>query len=94
MTYDYFKTDDHMAQVYGLNDLADITWYGDNRMLDFLQQWDFVLENIEGETHAMLYANGDKTLRDLLFRQVEKSAALAEDVAHFKRTSAQNPDHS
>ena len=36
MIYDYFKTEDHMSQVYGLNDLTDLTWYGDNRMLDFL----------------------------------------------------------
>ena len=34
MIYDYFKTEDHMSQVYGLNDLTDLTWYGDNRMLD------------------------------------------------------------
>ena len=38
--------------------------------------------------------NGGKTLRDLLFRQVEKSAALAEDVAHYKRVGKQHPDHS
>ena len=63
-------------------------------MLDCLHQWDFVLENIEGDTQIMLYANEETTLRDLLFRQVEKSAALAEDVAHFKRVSTQNPDHS
>ena len=94
MIYDYFKTDDHMSQVYGLHDLTDITWFGDNRMLDFLQQWDFVLDNIEGDTRSMLYANGEKTLRDLLFRQVEKSAALAEDVAHYKRVSLKHPDHS
>ena len=94
MIYDYFKTDDHMSQVYGLHDLTDIPWFGDNRMLDFLQQWDFVLDNIEGDTRNMLYANGEKTLRDLLFRQVEKSAALAEDIAHYKRVGLKHPDRS
>ena len=71
MIYDYFKTEDHMSQVYGLNDLTDLTWYGDNRMLDFLQQWDFILDHLEGDTLSTLHANGGKTLRDLLFRQVE-----------------------
>ena len=94
MIYDYFKTEDHMSQVYGLNDLTDLTWYGDNRMLDFLQQWDFVLDHIEGDTQATLHANGEKTLRDLLFRQVEKSSALAEDIAHYKRIGKQHPDYS
>ena len=71
MTYDYFKTEDHMSQVYGLNDLTDLTWYGGNRMLDCLHQWDFILDHLEGDTMITLHANGEKTLRDLLFRQVE-----------------------
>ena len=94
MIYDYFKTEDHMSQVYGLNDLTDLTWYGDNRMLDFLQQWDFILDHLEGDTSTTLHANGEKTLRDLLFRQVEKSASLAEEVAHYKRVGKQHQDHS
>ena len=94
MVYDYFKTEDHMSQVYGLNDLTDLTWYGDGRMLDFLQQWDFILDHLEGDTLITLHANGEKTLRDLLFRQVEKSTALAEDVAHYKRVGKSHADHS
>ena len=62
-----FKTEDHMSQVYGLNDLTDLTWYGDNRMLDFLHQWDFILDHLEGDTLATLHANGEKALHDLRF---------------------------
>eukprot|EP00974_Lingulodinium_polyedra_P074229 7193495-Lingulodinium_polyedra.AAC.1 len=36
----------------------------------------------------------DKTLRDLLFRQAEKSKVLAEDVAHYKRVGKRPDDHS
>ena len=85
MIYNYFKTEGHMSQVYGLNDLTGLTWYWDNRMIDCLQQWDFILDHLEGDTLITLHANSEKTLRDLLFRQVEKSVALAEDIAHYKR---------
>ena len=94
MIYDYLKTEDHMSQVYGLNDLTDLTWYGDNLMIDFLQQWDFILDHLEGDVLSTLHANGEKTLRDLLCRQVEKSAAMAEDVAHYRRVGKSHQDHS
>merc|ERR1712026_268457 len=83
-----------MSQVYGLHDLTDLMWYVDNRMLEFLAQWDFILDHLEGDTVVTLHANGEKTLRDLLFRQVEKSSALSEDVAHFKRVGKKHEDHS
>ena len=94
MIYDYFKTDDHLSEVYGLHDLIDLNWYGDHRMLDFLHQWDFVLDNIEGVTQTTLFQNGEKSLRDILFRQVEKSTVLSEDIAHYKRVDYSHPDRS
>ena len=48
-----------MSQVYGFNDLTDFAWYGDNRMLEFLAQWDFSLDHREGDTLETLHANGD-----------------------------------
>ena len=70
--------------------ISRTSWYGDHRMLEFLAQWGFILDHLEGDTAATLHANGDRTLRDLLFRQVEKSASLAEDVAHYKRVGKQH----
>ena len=74
--------------------LTDLMWYVDNSMLEFLAQWDFILDHLEGDTLETLHANGDKTLRDLLFRQVEKSPALADDVAHYKRVGIRHEDQS
>eukprot|EP00974_Lingulodinium_polyedra_P073490 7114105-Lingulodinium_polyedra.AAC.1 len=66
MIYDYFRTEDHMSQVYGFNDLTDLTWYGDDRMLEFMAQWGYIIDHLEEDVT-------DKTLRYLLFRQAGKS---------------------
>ena len=36
-----------MSQVYGFNDLADLTWYGDSHMAEFLTQWDHLVKRVE-----------------------------------------------
>ena len=54
----------------------------------------FILDHLEGDTLATLHANGDTTLRELLFRQVEQSPALADDVDHYKRVAINHEDHS
>ena len=63
-----------MSKVYGFNDIADITWYGDSAMTDFLTQKDHLVKSLE-ETMS------ETAMRDVLFRQVEMSTALAEDIA-------------
>ena len=83
-----------MSHVYGFNDLTDLSWYGDGRMLEFLAQWEFILDQLEGDTLETLHASGDNTWCDLLFRQVEKSPTLAEDVAHYKRVDIRHDDQS
>ena len=65
MVYDYYKTEEHMSQVYGFSDLSDLMWYGDDNMLAFLSQWDFIISHLEDPGVS------DKCLRDMLFRQVE-----------------------
>ena len=60
MIYNHFKTEDHMSQVYGFNDMADLNWYSDTRMAEFLAQWGFILENIEPAIVATLTANGER----------------------------------
>eukprot|EP00974_Lingulodinium_polyedra_P132293 11221163-Lingulodinium_polyedra.AAC.1 len=64
MVYDYFRTEDRVSQVYGFNDLTDLNWYGDDRVLEFMAQWDYIIDHLEEEVSG-------KTLRDLLFRQAE-----------------------
>ena len=56
MIYEYFKTEEHMSQVYGFNDITDLMWYGDNRMFEFLAQWEIMLDHIEGDTIQTLHA--------------------------------------
>ena len=76
-----------MSQVYGIHDLTDLNWYGDNRMLDFLSQWDFIIDHMEEDISMRAW-------RDLLYRQMDKATALADDMARFKRVGTLHPDKS
>eukprot|EP00974_Lingulodinium_polyedra_P008226 783136-Lingulodinium_polyedra.AAC.1 len=60
--------------------------YGDDRMLEFMAQRGYIIDHFEAEVT-------DNALRDLLFRQAEKSKVLAEDIAHYKRVGKRHEDH-
>ena len=59
MIYDWFKTDAHMRQMYGYQDLSAHTWHGDEQMEAWLAQWDYICANLEDNI-------GEKTLRDIM----------------------------
>ena len=56
-------------------------------MRDFLTQWDFIVDHLEEWVST-------KALRDLMFRQLDKSTASVEDMAHYKRAGPQHGDRS
>ena len=74
LIYQWFATDEYMSTVYGLHDLTE----GDkpSEMQRFLQYCDNILKSLEDRT-----AVNDKSMRDLLYRQVKKSTVLKEGVA-------------
>ena len=83
MVHDWFRTDAHMSLVYGHADLMEIPWMGDRAqdMQKFLGVWDNVLDNL---TEGL----SDMVKRDLLYRRMQLSNALKEDLAHFRREKA------
>ena len=80
-----------MATAYGYNDLTDIQWMGDNNVSDFIHYWDHIVDNLEDRQNI-----SDKVLRDMLFKQMDKSKVFAEDIAHYKRKRgiADHPDYT
>ena len=81
--YDWFRTDAHMSLVYGHADLMEIPWMGDRAQdtQKFLGVWDNVLDNL---TEGL----SDMVKRDLLYRRMQLSNALKEDLAHLRREKA------
>ena len=86
---DYFRTDDHMATIYGYNDLHNITWFGDDKIGEFEYYFDYVVDNLEDRA-----AITDNMLRDVLKDKIANSVVLQHDFAHFKRVGRQHADHS
>ena len=72
-----------MSVMYGHADLLDVPWMGDRAqdMQNFLNCWDSVNDN-------MSEGLADKVKRDLLYRRVQASKMLSEDLAHFRREKA------
>ena len=60
---------------------------GDAEMENFLSHWDFIVDNMEE-------AVTDNVKRDLIYVQMNKSKALAEDMAHFRRQVMGHPDRT
>ena len=89
MIYEWLKTDEYLATVFSISDLTDIVWMGDRpaEMQRFLTVWDNIIRNLEDKT-----AVNEKTMRDLMFRQMKKSTALSEEVAHFNRQRTKGSD--
>ena len=80
MLYDYFKTSEHMSQVYSYSHLIELQWYGDHRIADFLRSWDMIWDNLEERDTLP-----DSCKRDLFAKQVEQSSVLKTEFTHYKR---------
>ena len=87
MLYDYFRTDDHMSLMYSYNELNAMKWHGDDRMEEYLIEWDFIIDHMEERIT-------DNCKRDVMAGHVQNSEALKEDYAHFKRVGRTHSDHS
>ena len=80
MIHDWYKTEAHMGTAYGCADLMSCFWMGDDKMETYLAQWDHIVDNLEDGVDVP-----EKALRDMLFKHLQQSTALKEDIAHYKR---------
>ena len=87
MIYEWFRTDSHMVMVYNFTDLNTLAWKGDAKIHEFLDQWDHLIDNMDP-----LNSVSDITYRDILYKQLEKSAVLKEDMAHYRREPRDGKD--
>ena len=45
LVHDSFKLNPDMKPVYGLQEITDLKWFGDERVFDFLELWRQIVEN-------------------------------------------------
>ena len=80
----YYATTESLDLVYSIEHLTRLTWMGDNEMHTFRDTWDNIMVNSLAEVSK----------RDLLFRKMEQSKELAEDLAHYRRLPEGHEDKS
>jgi hypothetical protein len=73
-------TSDHMSVFFGVNDLINLQWLGDEKMDEFIYMWRWIHSNTPLGSRLL-----DDTRRDIFIVQIEKSVALKEDIAHHHR---------
>jgi hypothetical protein len=71
---------DRTSVVCGVGELIDVQWFGGERGDEFLRVARFVRENIPAPDQL-----SDNARRDVFIEQMEKSVALKEALAHFRR---------
>ena len=69
MSVEYFRVNSYMGVVYSYDNLNELQWFGDNRLTDFLEEWDNIIENLE-------IALSDEAKRDLLYKKVRIQSFL------------------
>ena len=47
-----------MGQIHGYNDLSGLSWFGGERMVEFLEQRDFSIDHLEEDTCVALHGQG------------------------------------
>jgi hypothetical protein len=78
LVHDWFKLNPDMKHLYGLHEITDIKWYGDERIFDFLELWRRIVSSNSIELTP-------KQLSIILVEKMAPSKVLAQDVAYWKR---------
>jgi len=87
---EWFRNDeDHLGVVYSFNDLNEIQWLGDDRMDEFVYNWDSIQTNFEGWDSMPA-----KVFRDMFHKRWETSKVLKGDVEYYNRLDNNHPDRS
>ncbi len=83
LCFNWFKTEDNMSNIYSYNHLAEIKWFGDHRITEFLRIWDQIWKSLPNSKQIP-----DEVKRDLFAERVKESKVLKEDYAHYCRDKA------
>ena len=83
----YYATKDMVGVVYGIPDLMEVKWAGDEKAGGFLNTWRNVVEGVQHELDV-------RVLEELLLVQIMRSDELKPDVDYYKRLPPGHEDRS
>ena len=78
LVHDWFRLNPEMQQVYGLQAITDLEWYGDNNISAFVDMWKLVTTN-----NSIVLTEPQKA--ELLVQKMAPSKVLAQDIAYWRR---------
>ena len=52
LIHDWFRLNPEMKQVYGLQAITDLQWYGDDKISEFMDMWKLVDEQLVRDDRA------------------------------------------
>ena len=77
MSVGYFRVNSYMGVVYSYDNLNELQWFGVNRLTDFLEEWDNIIEKLK-------IALSEEAKRDLLlifFKELECFCSRPEGIS-------------
>ena len=83
MVYRYNATDEDLGALYDFNDLNSVTFTKDKEITQFITNWDMVLA-------ALNEPVADRIKEQTFLRELRKSSAMREDIAHYDRCDKGN----
>ena len=83
LVHDWFRLNPDMKPLFGLQEITDLKWSGDERIFELLELWRQVVGNNSIEL-------SHRRLAILLVEKVSTSKALAQDIAYWRRLEDTN----
>ena len=84
----HFKTSSKLGHYYGIIDLQSVKWMGDDRMEEFRSLWDHYIDHLQ-KTDVL-----QDEIEYIFLSQIEQSAEMAHDIAHYHRVHDTHPHKS
>ncbi len=85
--YLFYQSNPSRDFTYGVKDLTNLVYNGDNAIPAFLQCWRMVISKMKTQLK-------DEELQELLYDKIKHSKLLAGDLQHYDRQSLGHPERS
>eukprot|EP00972_Heterocapsa_arctica_P098210 14493829-Heterocapsa_arctica.AAC.1 len=87
MIYAHLQTNPNMDFSYGISDLTELKWHGDQSIPSFLYLWRQIVTRMKIRLPTEM-------LMETLHSKMEGSKLMENDLAHFNRQDEGHPDRS
>ena len=88
MIYSNYMVDEVAKELYDITHLVELTYTGDEKMLEFIDQWHRLLDDQEDEGPS------DKQKERMFYKKIKDSVVLKGYLDYYRRLDESHADHS